>query len=346
MLNRNMTCTEHSCSTPLGHINNSNNMTFETIDIDAPLWFHYLLTVFMLINFIVVVIGNGLTLLAKKNIANMRCHTSTLISSLAVLDLLIGLLLVIDNLVYFNSVHSSIMCQIMVRVEISTVFVSLMHLVALNIDRYLYIATPFFYERWITSRTIILTIISMYSIALVVNLLILQFKFALNLTSNCIFIPESDIQTQLLIVITFVIPLLIIGSMCAALYSVVVKQTRAITKQNTHLANNTSNGKNKVGAAMQNKKMIQTVTAILFAVLFTWGPMVITLTVFSSLGKRQQEIVILYVFPMDICVFALGSATNPFLYALLYPRYREAYKQLLSRCCPRWRTGKTSCVIT
>ena len=314
-------------------MNNSTDSTWWE-HIDSPAWFNWMLTTLMIFLAMASAVGNGLVLLSYNNFHSIRSNTTLLITSMAVSDLLAGVVFILHALLY--SVHLPAyrtLCSVVVKMEMAICYLSLLHLLVLNIERYLYIAQPFVYARWITSRCIGFTIFGIYLAIFILTIITLQTETRFNLTSNCVASPVGiDVIGE--VVLAFFVPLFIIVCLAIGLYRIVIKQSRAISAQ-SEVTQPRGHSDSTSESVLQNRRIIQVIASILLTFIITWSPMIVSLIVFDLLDDELKLILTMYIIPLAILFIALNSVINLVLYPFIYPQYRKPYKQLLVKitCC-------------
>ena len=303
--------------------------------------FNIFITSMVCVIFIPILIGNGLTLMAYIKFKNLRSNTTLLISSMALTDIRLGIVYVIINLYIFLLVDppSRLVCHIIVDSQFAVALTSLLHLLALNCERYIHIAFPFFYTRCFTKNVTWILITSIYFI-IVVSVIIVHFFMLpqLLLSPWCTAVPISKTKAVFIPIIWFGLPLIFIASICGAIYRIVSKHLEVISEQQRGVIESEGNRREPTKT---NKKAIQTIATIIISFGFTWSPYKIALAVAPFLQEESHEHVILYVIPVTLLLQMLNSALNPLIYGLLYPRYRQSYKTIFkdnfcTKTYPSW----------
>ncbi|KAK7501381.1 hypothetical protein BaRGS_00007506 [Batillaria attramentaria] len=137
-------------------------MDFSVI-IFAPL--AYLLAVWVLL-------GNGLTILAVFRFEKLRTRANMYIVSLATSDALVGILLFFFGSLYIPSWRpwfdsTEFVCVGMLSWAYVTVVCSWFNMCLIALDRYIYIAQPYLYERYMTEKNIAGAIVTVWVLAFV-----------------------------------------------------------------------------------------------------------------------------------------------------------------------------------
>ena len=283
--------------------------------------------------FLPILFGNCLTVMAYIKFRDLRSNTTLLISSMAVSDLAVGVFYITTTwyVSHIDSAPSKTVCEVIFMTENMVCMTFLLHLIALNTERYLHIAHPFFYSRRFTKSVTWIIIAGIY-VALATTLMIINFwllEFA-EISTEFIVIANNK-YISLLPLLWFGLPLGLLSVMCAAIYKIVNKHLRFILEQRVV---NQSVGSNQQPVTT-NKRTIKTIAAVLLAFFLTSSPQKIALLIAPFVGVESNQKMILYVFPITKLLLLMNSAVNPVIYGLFYPRYKLAYKIILEITSPR-----------
>jgi len=120
---------------------------------------------------LIVTFGNILVISAVKISSKLRGPTNTIIVSLAVADLLLGVLVLPLSAVYEvidSWVFGRHLCFIWLSVDVWTCTASILHLVAISMDRYIAVTHPVTYPNIMTSTRTKLLIASVWVISFII----------------------------------------------------------------------------------------------------------------------------------------------------------------------------------
>lgn len=104
--------------------------------------------------------GNVMTILAIVNTPTLRTLANIYVASLAVADFIVGLTFILLALFSVPTTRIRIfyrfinVCVLMYGLSIGMTSVSAIHMTIISVDRYLYIAHPYFYQRVVTIRVV------------------------------------------------------------------------------------------------------------------------------------------------------------------------------------------------
>ena len=279
--------------------------------------------------FFPLLFGNCLTVMAYIKFSDLRSNTTLLISSMAVSDLAVGVFYITTTwyVSHIVSAPSRTACKVIFVSEDAVCMTSLFHLVALNSEKYIQIAHPFFYSRSFTKRVSWIIIAGIY-VTLAMALMIINSWFLryIEISTECIASPNNKYTSLVIPLIWFGLPLGMISVMCAAIYRIVNRHLRVILEQRAV----TESDRNKQEPVKTNKRTIQTIVAVLLAFGLTNCLHRVALSVIPFLEVKSNQKIILHVLPVTNILLMINSAVNPVIYGLLFPRYKQAYKNILT----------------
>ncbi|XP_062264061.1 growth hormone secretagogue receptor type 1-like [Platichthys flesus] len=145
----NVSCGVKNCSTP-GFLRNCSNQDCQEEETMAAWIFLVCGTVIIISLIIFGLVGNTLTLLVVWLRPNMRSSSHLYLSSMAVSDLLILLLLALDLLKFWTECKLGvIVCKLSRFLSHCCIFCTILHITFLSLERYLVVCWP------ITSKTLV-----------------------------------------------------------------------------------------------------------------------------------------------------------------------------------------------
>ena len=113
-----------------------------------------------------IIAGNATTMVAIVKVRRLHTKTNMILCSLSISDILVGVILfvfIIRTLVISRATCDNLpLLDAMTLAEIYPNGVSLFHLAAIAVDRYMAVAWPLHYERLMTERVIVLLIMSVW----------------------------------------------------------------------------------------------------------------------------------------------------------------------------------------
>ncbi|XP_076026983.1 trace amine-associated receptor 1-like [Genypterus blacodes] len=264
---------------------------------------------------VLTVFGNVLVMIAVMYFKQLHTPTNSLILSLAVADLLVGLLVFPFSMAFSLSscfYEVAIFCKIRGSLDITLSACSVLNLCCISIDRYYAVCKPLTYRNHITNTVAIVMILISWIISAAIGVAILV--VGLNL-KDCGDDCMDQFNTILFNAHSFYFPVILILCIYLKIFLVAQKQARSI--QN-----------NKTGAtpSKMEKKATKTLAIVLGFFLLCWTPFILC-TSFMPISKDPVP---------DAVVETLNwltlsnSMLNPFIYAFFYTWFRSAFRIIFS----------------
>ncbi|KAM9849832.1 histamine receptor H2a [Aulostomus maculatus] len=314
--------------------------------------------------------GNVLVCLAVCASRRLRCLTNCFIISLAVTDLLLGILVLPFSALLQLTDEWPLgpnFCNFYISMDVMLCTASILTLLAISIDRYLAVTMPLRYTSLVLPWKVAVAMASVWTVSVAVSFLPIQMGWnTVNGTvqnhgpwaqeRTCRFeLNKPYVLTDSLL--TFYLPLL---AMCWTYLSILriarMQAKRIISARPTCITtyncrSNPSTSTTVVSSvtavALREHKATMTLAAVIGAFVVCWLPYFIMFTV---LGLREHPD------PNKVREFSIvlwlgyaNSALNPILYGALNRDFRSAYAHLLRCRCPgysTWRSRQPSLVVT
>ncbi|ROL54454.1 Histamine H2 receptor [Anabarilius grahami] len=304
----------------------------------------------VLVAFIALTIcGNVLVCLAVATSRRLHQISSCFILSLAVTDLLLGLLVLpLSAMLELRNGRwplGGVFCNIYISLDVMLCSASILTLLAISVDRYLAISNPLCYPRRVTPRRVAITLIAIWTCSLAVSFV------SINLGWNT---PDFRVQNLdwnmwdegeegrtcryewnnnyvlLKAFGIFYLPLLVMCGMYHRIFCVAreqVRRIRATTPSSAQAAN-------AVATAREHKATV-TLAAVLGAFVICWFPY---FTYFTYMGMWAETHPNKLTHSIVLWLGYINSALNPILYPAFNRDFRRACVQLL--CCRRSNQGE------
>ncbi|XP_063269646.1 histamine H2 receptor [Prinia subflava] len=286
---------------------------------------------------LIIVCGNIIVCLAVTLDRRLRSLTNCIIVSLAITDLLLGLLVVPFSALYELSGEwpfSSAFCNVYTSLDVMLCTASILNLLLISLDRYFAVTTPLRYCQVVTPSRVAVGLAVIWAVSLMVSFLPIHLGWNTNGTAVQNTGPACNKECTLAVnlvyglldaFLTFYIPLVI---MCVTYYRI-LKIAREQAKRINHTWGNTP-----TPPMVKEHKATVTLAVVLGAFIVCWFPYFTVFTyrgVWGDSGVKGT--------PMSIVLWLgyANSALNPILYGTLNRDFRVAYQHLL--CCRR--TGHT-----
>ncbi|XP_054427827.1 histamine H2 receptor [Pteronotus mesoamericanus] len=277
----------------------------------------------------ITVAGNVVVCLAVGLTRHLRSLTNCFIVSLAITDLLLGLLVL-----PFSAVHQlsctwnfgKVFCNIYTSLDVMLCTASILNLFMISLDRYYAVTDPLRYPVLVTPTRVGVSLVVIWAVSITLSFLPIHLEWngksktsGLNHT-----ILSCKVQVNLVYglvdgLVTFYVPLLV---MCITYYRI-FKIARDQAKRIHHVSSWKS-------ATIREHKATVTLATVMGAFIVCWFPY---FTVFVYRGLRGDDAINKVFEAVVLWLGYANSALNPILYAALNRDFRRAYQQLL-RCRP------------
>ncbi|XP_053703588.1 histamine receptor H2b [Synchiropus splendidus] len=304
----------------------------------------------VLVIFIILTIGgNVLVCLAVGLSRRLWRIANCFVVSLAVTDLLLGLLVLPFSATVEISggkwAFGGALCNIYISMDVLLCTASILTLLAISVDRYLVISSPLSYTRRVTPPRVTLAITAIWALSLAVSFLPIHMGWNTSDYSvqhvdwkigeedkkgrYCVFEWNNN-YVLFYTITTFYLPLMLMTGMYLCIFRVARKQVQRIR------ANTPSFARASTAAIFQEHKATVTLAAVLGAFIICWFPYFTFFTCVGVNSRMTPPPNMLHSVVLWLGYF--NSALNPILYALLNRDFRRAYVDLLF--CKRFSCQK------
>ncbi|XP_073730866.1 trace amine-associated receptor 13c-like [Misgurnus anguillicaudatus] len=266
---------------------------------------------------------NLLVIISISHFKKLHTPTNMLILSLAVADLLVGLIVMpleaiklIETCWYFGDT----ICRLFILTVGLLTSTSLSNLVLIAVDRYVAVCHPLLYPQKITmTRTIIIICVCWFSSS-TYNILIVITTSTSKYTcyGECTIIITFA-WTIIDLFMSFLIPCTVIITLYLRIFYVAhhqVKVINSLMRSGKHLTEGSVRRKSESKAAL-------TLGIIVTVYLFCWIPyFILSLTPNTSMTSAIAYFILWMLY--------INSALNPLIYAIFYPWFRMTVKHILN----------------
>lgn len=305
-----------------------NNSCVKTI---YPLSIRVILYMFFGVMVIMTVCGNLLVTVSIIYFKQLHTPTNYLIVSLAVSDLLLGLMVMLPSMIQLIETcwyFGDIFCKVFMSSDVMLCTASILNLSFISVDRYYAVIHPLRYRRKITVNVVLLMIFISWSVSGAVGYGMVFFElnilgiedFYYNFVAcegKCILF-QSGLSSTVSSVLSFYIPGIIMISVYLKIFLVARKQFRSI--QNTSCMTSTQISNKK------QSKATTTLAVIMGAFLSCWTPFFVC-NIMEPFTNYSTPVVLFETF---IWVGFFNSTLNPIIYAFFYSWFRKAFSLFTS----------------
>nr|XP_057937999.1 trace amine-associated receptor 13c-like [Doryrhamphus excisus] len=281
-----------------------------------------LLTVLLAIISVVTVVLNLLVIISISHFRQLRTPTNLLLLSLAVSDCLVGLLVMPGEILRQTSCWTlgDVVCLLYNYMSYFVTSVSVGNMVLISADRYVAICDPLHYNTKVTVKRVQLCVCLCWFLALLYCSIILKDQLThpgkyKSCYGECIVV--IDYNAGLVdVVATFILPLSVIITLYMRVFVVAVSQARAMRSHVTSVTIQYS-----VKAKKSEMKAARTLGVLVLVFLLCFCPFYIVTLMGGSFASLLQFV---------INVFYFNSCLNPLIYALFYPWFRRAVRDIVT----------------
>ncbi|KAM9339184.1 trace amine-associated receptor 1-like [Symphorus nematophorus] len=269
---------------------------------------------------IVTVCGNLLVIISIIYFKQLHTPTNSLILSLAVADVLVGVLVFpfsiefsITSCLYYQDSF----CKIVDSFDVTLSTASILNLCCISIDRYYAVCQPLTYRRKINVRVVVVMILVSWSVSVLVAI---GFIISGLNHERCEEICFIDVANILGPIFSFYLPVLVMLCIYLKIFLVAQRQARSIQGANIQAA--------KCGATVSKmeRKATKTLATVMGVFLMCWTPFFLC---FSSQLLNHVSVPV-PVFETLNWLALSNSMLNPFIYAFFYSWFRSAFRMIIS----------------
>ncbi|KAK7507030.1 hypothetical protein BaRGS_00001881 [Batillaria attramentaria] len=275
------------------------------------------------------VAGNSLVLVAMYNVKSLRTHTNCFIASLAVADILTGL--VVGPLAVIRHIglpHNFYGCLLISSLVVIFTMCSVTSLTAVTLDRYLAICHPYSYRRRMTFRVTISVVVVSWVVGILFGLVPLMGwnKGKENFKGACYFWDVICLEyvVYFVFLVGNIIPFLFMVCVYTHIFFIIRKAKAADSKLISATA---CAGHVKPHHLWRETR--KTFSLVLVVIVFEacWLPIYIHASV-SLLAPEYSPSYEFRLFAVVLC--HANSFVNPIVYAFSLQVFRQAFMQILT----------------
>lgn len=298
---------------------NANNTTLGRTEPNP--WKSIPVGVVLILLIFITVAGNVVVCLAVGLNRRLRSLTNCFIVSLAVTDLLLGLLVLPFSALYqltWNWDLGPVFCNIYTSLDVMLCTASILNLFMISLDRYCAITDPLRYPVRVTPARVAAALVFIWAISITLSFLSIHLGWNRSNHTDPGDSKTCRVEVNLVYglvdgLVTFYLPLLIMCIFYYRIFKIAREQSRRIQHSGSWRA-----------VTLREHKATVTLAAVMGAFVVCWFPY---FSVFLYRGVANDHINRV----VEDVVLWLGyanSALNPILYGALNRDFRTAYQQL------------------
>ncbi|XP_070688356.1 trace amine-associated receptor 13c-like [Pempheris klunzingeri] len=271
---------------------------------------------------LLTVLLNLLVIISISHFRQLHTPTNLILLSLAVSDLLVGLIVMPVTITALQSCgfQGTITCAFSYLMSFTLTSASVGNMVLISVDRYVAICDPLHYSSMITPSRVRICLCLCWLCSVIYSLIILkdhlsQIDFSNSCHQQCVVII-SYISGAVDLLLTFFSPVTVIIVLYVRVFVVAVSQARAMRSQISSVKSNTVTVKKSEMRAARTLGI--TLVVFLFCLCPYFGPSIVGQDTLIE-GVSAQ-----------VWLFYCNSTFNPVIYAFFYPWFRKSIKLVVS----------------
>lgn len=280
---------------------------------------------------IITVCGNLLVTVSIAYFKQLHSPTNYLIVSLAVSDLLLGLLVMFPSMIQFIEscwYFGDIFCKVYMSADVMLCTASILNLSFISIDRHYAICQPLLYRRKISVNVVLFMILLSWGISALVGFGMIFLKLNIRgiegfyykhiaCEGQCVLF-QSGLSSLTSSLLSFYIPGIIMLGVYMKIFLVAQRQLHSI--QNTSCLSSAN-----ISSTSQTKAT-KTLAIIMGAFLSFWTPFFVCNITDPFINYSTPPAL----FETFVWLGYLNSTLNPIIYAFFYSWFRKAFRLFTS----------------
>lgn len=271
---------------------------------------------------VATICGNLLVIISIIYFKQLHIPTNYLILSLAVADLLVGVVVVPFSMAFTVTLcvyHEDLFCKIRDSFDVSLCTSSILNLCCISIDRYYAVCQPLTYRSKINVHVTVIMILVSWCTSVLIGIAIIFAGFS---QGTCEEMCSVDVVLANTMgpVLSFYLPAIIMLCIYLKIFLVAQKQMNSIQNATCHST--------KSGATFSKMetKATKTLAIVMGVFLLCMIPYFLCI-VFQPLAHKTPPIPVIETLNW---LTLSNSLLNPFIYAFFYRWFRSAFKMTIS----------------
>ncbi|XP_031148501.1 trace amine-associated receptor 13c-like [Sander lucioperca] len=275
---------------------------------------------------LITVALNLLIIISISHFRQLHTPTNILLLSLAVSDLLVGLLLMPVEVLRKTSCWflGDFVCATYICVSTIITVSSIGDIVLISVDRYVAICDPMHYTTKVTVRRVQLCVYLCWLCSVSYSFLFLkdlptQPGSYTSCYGACVFFVDNNLVTVELVLIFF-LPVTVIVALYLRIFAVAVSQARAMR---SHITAVTLQHSVTLKAKKSELKAARKLGVLVVVFLMCLGPC-------YGFIIAGDNLIIAFSASFAVFLYYFNSCLNPVIYALFYPWFRKSVKLIVT----------------
>ncbi|XP_070782403.1 trace amine-associated receptor 1-like [Enoplosus armatus] len=271
---------------------------------------------------VATICGNLLVIISIIYFKQLHTPTNYLILSLAVADLLVGVLVFPFSMAFTVTsclYHEDLFCKIRDSFDVSLCTSSILNLCCISIDRYYAVCQPLTYRTKINVHVTLIMILVSWGVSALIGICIIIAGFS---QGTCEEMCSVDVVMANTMgpVFSFYLPAIIMLSIYLKVFLVAQRQARSIQ--------NTTCQSTKSGAAVSKteRKATKTLAIVMGVFLLCLTPYFLCV-IFQPYAYNPPPVPVIETLNW---LTLSNSMLNPFIYAFFYSWFRSAFRMIIS----------------
>ncbi|XP_043543414.1 trace amine-associated receptor 4-like [Chiloscyllium plagiosum] len=282
---------------------------------------------------LITVLGNLFVIISISHFKQLHTPTYYLVLSLAVTDLLLGLVVLPNSMIY--SIETcwyigNIFCDIHISLSVTLTIASVYHLGFIAVVRYFAVCDPLHYTTKITVPVIITIIIFIWVFSIIYGFGLVCSKIirkgiedyirTVSCHGSCVLV-FNKLWGHLNPFIGFLCPTVIIFGIYIKIFIIARRHARVIRNMSRKAQSKEENNN-----PVKEHKAAMKLGIVIGVYIICWLPYCMTIAVDPHINYSTSRVL----FSATLWLGFINSAFNPILYAFFYPWFRKALKLILS----------------
>ncbi|XP_029281745.1 trace amine-associated receptor 1-like [Cottoperca gobio] len=267
---------------------------------------------------VTTICGNLLVIISIIYFKQLHTSTNYLIFSLAVADLLVGVLVFPFSMTFTVSsclYHEDLLCEIRDSFDVLLCTSSILNLCCISMDRYYAVCQPLTYRTKMNVHVTVVMIVVSWGVSALIVFLIAGF-----IQGACEVMCSVDVVMANTTVLSFYLPAIIMLCIYLKIFLVAKKQVNNI--QNT-TCQSTKSG---ATASKMERKATKTLAIVMGVFLLCLTPFFLYI-IFQPLINKPAPVSVIETLNW---LTLSNSMLNPFIYAFFYSWFKSAFKMIIS----------------